>query len=196
MWRSAAARAKVAEPGRRIKRVHCGNWKKRREDGVGKSGWEAIMWIALVITHGLLAFLLLGAMTHQVVSVWMPARAGAGNFVARFRAVGSANYANAITLLYLVTAALGSYLYTNYRITARLTLEQGHYWKSFDAFEIKEHLIAIGLAVLPAYWYFWRQPLDEADALTRKLLTALLAFVVWWAFLAGHIANNIRGLGT
>jgi hypothetical protein len=154
------------------------------------------MWIALVITHGLLAFLLLGAVTHQVVSVLAPARAGATNFVARFRAVGSANYANAIIVLYVVTAALGSYIYTDYRISARLTLEQGHYWKSFGAFEIKEHLIAIGLAVLPAYWYFWRPPLDEADALTRKLITVLLAFVVWWAFLAGHIANNIRGLGT
>ena len=154
------------------------------------------MWIALVITHGLLAFLLLGAVTHQVVSVLVPARAGATHFVARFRAVGSANYANAIIVLYLVTAALGSYIYTNYRISARLILEQGHYWKSFGAFEIKEHLIAIGLAVLPAYWYFWRQPLDETDALTRKLLTVLIAFVVWWAFLAGHIANNIRGLGT
>jgi hypothetical protein len=32
------------------------------------------MWIALVITHGLLAFLLLGAVTHQVVSVLEPAR--------------------------------------------------------------------------------------------------------------------------
>jgi hypothetical protein len=95
-----------------------------------------------------------------------------------------------------VTAALGAFIYTNYRITARLTLEQGHFWKSFGAFEIKEHLIAIGLALLPAYWYFWRQPLDENDALTRKALTALLAFIVWWAFLAGHIANNIRGLGT
>jgi hypothetical protein len=154
------------------------------------------MWIALVITHGLLAFLLLGAVTHQVVSVWAPARAGATNFVARFRAVGSANYANAIIVLYLLTAGLGSFIYTNYRITARLTLEQGHFWKSFGAFEIKEHLIAIGLAMLPAYWYFWRQPLDKNDALTRKALTALLAFVVWWAFLAGHIANNIRGLGT
>jgi hypothetical protein len=154
------------------------------------------MWIALVITHGLLAFLLLGAVTHQVVSVWAPVRAGATNFVARFRAVGSANYANAIVVLYLVTAALGAYIYTNYRISARLTLEQGHYWKSFGAFEIKEHLIAIGLATLPAYWYFWRQPLDDNDAWTRKSLTALLAFIVWWAFLAGHIANNIRGLGT
>jgi len=154
------------------------------------------MWIALVITHGLLAFLLLGAVTHQVVSVLVPARAGAANFVARFRAVGSANYANAIIVLYLVTAALGSYIYTNYRISARLILEQGHYWKSFGAFEIKEHLIAIGLAILPAYWYFWRQPLDETDALTRKLLTVLIGFIVWWAFLAGHIANNIPGLGT
>jgi hypothetical protein len=154
------------------------------------------MWIALVITHGLLAFLLLGAITHQVVSAWAPVRAGAGNFVARFRAVGSANYANSVVVLYLVTAAFGSVIYTNYRITARLTLEQGHYWKSFGAFEIKEHLIAIGLALLPAYWWFWRQPLDGKDAVTRKLLTALLAFIVWWAFLAGHIANNIRGLGT
>lgn len=154
------------------------------------------MWIALVIVHGLLAFLLLGAMTHQAVSVLVPARAGPTNFIARFRAVGSANYANAVVVLYLITASLGAYLYTDYRISARLTLEQGHYWKSFGAFEIKEHLIAIGLAMLPAYWYFWRQPLDDADAFNRKLITALLGFVVWWAFLAGHIANNIRGLGT
>jgi hypothetical protein len=154
------------------------------------------MWIALVITHGLLAFLLLGAITHQVVSVWAPARAGAGNFVARFRAVGSANYVNAIIVLYLVTAALGSFIYTDYRITARLTLEQAHFWKSFGAFEIKEHLIAIGLALLPVYWCYWRPPLASDAALTRKLLTTLLAFIVWWAFLAGHIANNIRGLGT
>jgi|ERR1700722_12496802 hypothetical protein len=154
------------------------------------------MWIALVITHGLLAFLLLGAITHQVVSVWAPVRAGAANFVARFRAVGSAHYVNAIVVLYLVTAALGAVIYTNYRITARLTLEQGHFWKSFGSFELKEHFISIGLALLPAYWYFWNPSLDAGDARTRKALTTLLAFIVWWAFLAGHVVNNIRGLGT
>lgn len=154
------------------------------------------MWIALVITHGLLAFLLLGAITHQVVSVWAPARSGAGNFVARFRAVGSANYVNAVIVLYLVTAAMGSIIYTDYRITARLTLEQGRFWKSFGAFELKEHFIAIGLALLPAYWYFWQPPLETNDARTRRLLTTLIALIVWWAFLAGHVANNIRGLGT
>lgn len=154
------------------------------------------MWIALVITHGLLAFLLLGAITHQVVSVWAPVRAGAHNFVDRFRAVGSAHYVNAVIVLYLVTAAMGGVLYTNYRITSRLMMEMGHYWKSVGAFEIKEHLIAIGLALLPAYWYFWRPSADLGDLRTRKLLTTLLAFIIWWAFLAGHVANNIRGIGT
>lgn len=154
------------------------------------------MWIALVITHGLLAFLLLGAVTHQVVSVWAPARAGANNFVARFRAVGSAHYVNAVIVLYLITAAMGGVLYTNYRITSRMMMEMGHYWKSVGAFEIKEHLIAIGLAVLPAYWYFWQPSVGAGDLRTRRLLTTLLAFIIWWAFLAGHVANNIRGIGT
>jgi hypothetical protein len=154
------------------------------------------MWIALVIIHGLLAFLLLGAISHQVVSVWAPVRAAATNFVARFRAVGSAHYVNAIIVLYLINATLGGILYTNYRISARLMMEMGHYWKSVGAFEIKEHLIAIGLAVLPAYWYFWQPSSDAGVLRTRKLLTTLLAFIIWWAFLAGHIANNIRGIGT
>jgi hypothetical protein len=154
------------------------------------------MWIALVITHGLVAFLLLGAITHQVVSVWAPARATAGNFVARFRAVGSANYVNAIIVLFLVTALLGAVTYTKYRISARFTLEQGRYWKSFGAFELKEHFIALGLALLPAYWYFWQPAVEPSDTRTRKILTALLAFIIWWAFLTGHIVNNIRGIGT
>ena len=34
------------------------------------------------------------------------------------------------------------------------------------------------------------------DGRTRTALTTLLAFIVWWAFLAGHVVNNIRGLGT
>jgi hypothetical protein len=52
------------------------------------------------------------------------------------------------------------------------------------------------LALLPAYWYFWQPKLAPSEMRTRKLLTTLLAFIIWWAFLAGHIANNIRGIGT
>jgi hypothetical protein len=154
------------------------------------------MWITLLIMHGLSAFLLLGAVTHQAVAVWLPARARSANFINRVRTVPPSSYVNAIIILFVVTAILGGLIYTNYRITARFTLEQGRFWKTFGAFELKEHIVTIGLGILPAYWYFWKPPLREEYARTRLMLTMVLAFVVWWGFLVGHLANNIRGLGT
>lgn len=154
------------------------------------------MWLALLIVHGLLAFLLLGAITHQAVSVWVPAHARRGNILVRFSAVSGAAYVNAIIVLYVVTASFGGLIYTLYRISARLTLEQGHFWKTFGAFELKEHLVAIGLGLLPAYWYYWQSPAAEEHPRTRMILTTLLAFIVWWGFIVGHLTNNIRGLAT
>jgi len=91
---------------------------------------------------------------------------------------------------------MGGLIYTNYRIAARFTLEQGHFWKTFGAFELKEHFIALGLGLLPAYWYFWKSSDAAASTRTRNMLTTILAFVVWWGFLVGHLTNNVRGLGT
>jgi hypothetical protein len=153
------------------------------------------MWLVLLIIHGLIAFLLLGAVTHQLFSVWSRRGSKPVNIVGRFSAVASAGYANTVVVLYLLNATLGGWIYTLYRITARLTLEQGHYWKTFGAFELKEHFVAIGLGMLPAYWYFWRTPLTPERAETRLALTTVLAFIVWWGFLVGHLTNNIRGLG-
>jgi hypothetical protein len=154
------------------------------------------MWVALLIVHGLLAFLLLGAITHQVVSAWAPAHARRGNILARFSAVPGAGYVTTVIVLYVVNASFGGLIYTLYRISARLTLEQGRFWWTFGAFELKEHLVAVGLGLLPAYWYFWRSPAAEDYPRTRLMLTTLLAFIVWWGFIVGHLANNIRGLGT
>ena len=70
-------------------------------------------------------------------------------------------------------------------------------FREFGVFEIKEHLIAIGLGLLPAYWQVWRQPNDAQGAQTvsaRRALTWLLAVFVWWGFIVGHVLNNIRGL--
>ena len=55
-------------------------------------------WTILLIIHGLLAIALLGALTHQAMSVLLPVRhaAGPGGFVTRFRAVQGAGYATAI----------------------------------------------------------------------------------------------------
>ncbi len=151
---------------------------------------------ALLIIHGLVAVVLLGAITHQAVSVLWPVRAAAGTFVARFRAVPPASYANAVVLLYLVTVLLGAVIYTHYTITARIVLIQLQLWKPYGLFEIKEHFAAIGLGVLPAYWYFWRRAGSADAGHARAILTVMLAVIVWWNFLIGHIINNLRGFGS
>ncbi|HMF52139.1 MAG TPA: hypothetical protein VK603_26005, partial [Candidatus Saccharimonadales bacterium] len=80
-----------------------------------------------------------------------------------------------------------------YRLNVRIVLEQMQLHVPNGAFELKEHFVALGLGMLPAYWYFWRAAHAAEYARTRALLTALLAFIVWWGFLVGHILNNIRG---
>lgn len=153
------------------------------------------MIIALLIVHGLLAVALLGAITHQTASAWLPARKPAGSFAGRFRAVTAASYTNAIVALYVCTALLGAIIYPEFRISIRGVLEELDVPAAMGAFELKEHFAVVGLAVLPAYWYFWRLPLAEEHGRTRRVLTAVLAFIVWWNFLVGHVVNNLRGFG-
>lgn len=114
----------------------------------------------------------------------------------RFRAVPSTSYVAAIIVLYLATFVMGAWIYTQYRFTSRLALEQLRFFKTVGVFEMKEHVATIGLIVLPAYWAFWRQPLSEDCAAARKSVTLLLAIIVWANFLIGHIANNARGFGS
>jgi hypothetical protein len=154
------------------------------------------MTTVLLIIHGLLAITLLGALTHQAIGVLWPAGKAAHSFIARVRAVSAPSYANAVVVLYVVTAILGGIIYAEYRITVRVVLEQYQFWKAIGAFELKEHFVAVGLGMLPAYWYFWRQPLVRDHARARAMTTATLAFIVWWSFFVGHILNNIRGFGS
>ena len=152
--------------------------------------------IVLLIVHGLLAVALLGAVTHQAVAVWWPVRVTAGGFVTRFRAVPSTSYVTAVVMLYLLTVLLGAVIYTHYTISARIAIIQLQLWKPYGLFEIKEHFAALGLGVLPAYWYFWRPQMAAQFPRVRANLTLILAVIVWWNFLVGHIINDIRGFGS
>jgi hypothetical protein len=155
------------------------------------------MTTALLIIHGLLAVALLGALSHQAAAVLLPAARPAGSLIGRFRAVPAPGYANAIVVLYVLTALLGAIIYGEYRISVRIVLEELQMRAANGSFELKEHFAAIALGMLPAYWASWRQPApDPGAALARKMLTTLLAFVVWWNFLVGHILNNVRGFGS
>jgi hypothetical protein len=153
------------------------------------------MRTALLIVHGLVAVALLGAISHQALATWAPSRARPNSFFGRFRAVPSASYANAIVVLYAVTALLGGIVYLYFRIDIRPDLERAGEWPALGLFDIKEHFIAIGLALLPAYWVSWRRPRAGDPLRTRVALTSILTIIVWWAFLIGHVLNDIRGFG-
>ena len=153
------------------------------------------MIVALLIVHGLLAVALLGALTHQAFSVVSAGtKSDRRTFFMRFRNVNAGAYATPVVILFAVTALGGGLLYPQYRIDVRPALEDLQLRAANGIFEIKEHLVAVGLGVLPGYWFFWRTPLTPEHAQTRRYLTWLLAFLVWWAFLTGHVLNNIKGL--
>ena len=155
-------------------------------------------WTILMIVHGLLAVALLGALTHQAMSVLAPVRqaAGGAGIVTRFRAVQGAGYAAAICVLWVVTFIFGAWIYTKYRMYVRIPIEQQGFWKTQGVFEMKEHLAVIGLGLLPIYWLLWKDVRNPDYASARKWLTVLLAVMVWFMFLVGHIVNNVRGFGS
>lgn len=147
----------------------------------------------LLILHGLTSVVLLGGLTHQALAVLFPAKAG-GGVMTSFRSVNAAVYTKANIVLYLVTFVLGALIYPAYRVAVRTWIERARLWEISGSFEMKEQFVAVGLGMLPLYWFVWRKPLDPALASTRAWITAILCAIVWFGFLVGHILNNVRGL--
>jgi hypothetical protein len=155
---------------------------------------EETFWNILLFVHFLMAVTLLAAVTLQAAAVLMPARQVAGHFVDR-SPVPAVSYTTLIVVLYVIQALLGAFIYIKYRTYVRIPMEELRHWWTLGSFEFKEHVVAMGVGLLPAYWYFWRQPLSEEDAGVRKWVTVFLAFSVWYAFVVGHTANDFRGIG-
>jgi len=153
-------------------------------------------WTILATVHALLAVALLGAFTHQAAAVLAPPRAGAaGGFVTRFRSVPGPSYTAAVCVLWVLAFILGGWIYARYRLHVRVLIEQEELWKTLGVFELKEHLTTIGLGLLPVYWHLWKNARNAAYDSARKWLTVVMAAICWYAFLIGHIVNNVRGFG-
>jgi hypothetical protein len=127
------------------------------------------MVTALLILHGLVGVALLGAITHQLVSVLRRRTTRNGTFLDRYTGVTQMTFTTAVVSLYVAGLVLGAVIYPSYRLDVRIPFEEMSLKWAIGLFELKEHFAGIGLAVLPVY--------------------------VWWDFLVGHILNNIRGLG-
>ena len=154
------------------------------------------MATTLLILHGLVAVALLGALTHQTLATCAPPSAKPLSFFGRFRAVPGVGFTNAIVILYLLSCLLGAVVYLYFKVDVQPNLERDRHWHALGFFDLKEDFTAIGLGVLPAYWFCWRGPVDGESRQTRVVLTLLLAFIVWWGFLVGHVINDIGGFGS
>ncbi|HWA21026.1 MAG TPA: hypothetical protein VG735_01365 [Caulobacterales bacterium] len=152
------------------------------------------MDIALLIFHGLTGLALLGAITHQLVSAVRARPARSAAFLDRYAGVNQRVFTVAVVLLYLAGVILGAIIYPSYRLNVRVPFEQMSLGWAVGLFELKEHFGGIGLALLPVYAWLWRSDQAERHRIDRMAVTALLAFIVWWDFLVGHVLNNIRGL--
>jgi hypothetical protein len=110
--------------------------------------------------------------------------------------VQGAGYATAVCVLWVFTFIMGAWIYTKYRIYIRIPIEELGYWKTQGFFDLKEHVVSLGLGLLPIYWYLWKNPRAAEFASARKWVTLVLAAICWLAFLTGHVVNNVRGFGS
>jgi hypothetical protein len=155
----------------------------------------ALVATILSIFHGLVAVALLGAVTHQTLATWAPSGSRAGSFLGRFRAVHGAAFANAIVVLYVASALLGAVVYLYFKVDIGPDLERDGHWQALGLLDVKEDFVSIGLGLLPAYWIVWRRPRAVEPDRTRAAVTTLIAVIVWWAFVVGHVMTNIMGVG-
>src|ERR1044071_8273915 len=157
---------------------------------------DTTFWTILLILHGLCAIALLGALTHQAMSVLSPVRHGSGprGVVTRLRSGPGAGYTTAVCVMWLVTYLFGAWIYTKYRMYVRVPIEGQGFWKTQGMFDLKEHLASMGGGLLPICWYFWTNAREPAYDSAAKWLTFVLAAFIWYMFCMGHIVNNVRGL--
>src|SRR5215472_1135766 len=130
----------------------------------------------LLVLHGIFSVFLLGAVTHHALGVFWPRKPGQTDFVARARGLNPAGYVETIIILYVIEFALGALLYPTYRVLARPPLQDLMLTYIIGLFEVKENFAAIVLAMLTAYWYFWKKAPEYKT--TRSAITGILFIVV------------------
>ncbi len=99
------------------------------------------------------------AITHQTLGLIAPVKATPHSFFGRFRAVNGAVYVNAIIVLFVIVNILGWIIYPNYRIGARINMTDLRLFKQVGAFDLKENMMALGLAMLPSTGGYGSQPM-------------------------------------
>lgn len=145
----------------------------------------------LLILHALMAILLLGAMTHNVLLavpyLWK-----------HYKKVGLEKlYVKVAGVAYALTFALGALVYPNYRYHVRdqyFDLQMP--WAS-HLFDIKEHWAAVGLGLMGVYFVL-SITLDPRVHRERVLLYVFLSvaitLIVWFNLISGLWLTALKGV--
>ncbi len=141
-----------------------------------------------LVLHLLTGVLLLGATTHHLVLVLK------GKALARRALV--ARYAFWATVAYLTCFFLGAILYPTYGYHVRYLYQDAAAPWATGLFEIKEHCLAVGLAILPFYYVSSRSlaKLNDHERRLHALSVSVLSGIVWYAFIIGAVLVNLRGV--
>lgn len=116
------------------------------------------------------------------------------SFLTRHRQIDVSGLAPLVAALLVLVVLFGATLYPAYRLQIRPYLEVHSLMRANGAFEVKEHFAALAILSVPAYWAVWRRPLVPAYGPARRMMTYLLAGMVWWNFMVGHVINYISSI--
>ncbi len=144
----------------------------------------------LLLAHLLATFLLVGAMTHNLVIVIGYLRGKFGRQKLEWIYVRVSLWA------YVIVYAIGALIYPAYRIYIRHDYFDPKLPWATGLFEVKEHWGAVGLAMFFAYYLLRKsfQPSEETDKLYLYVpLCVLLNLIVWYKVVVGCYLTILKG---
>ena len=150
-----------------------------------------MIFTLFLICHGLVSVALLGAITHQAMSVARRRPVAQSGFIDKFSGVPGASYTNAIIILYVVVCIGGALIYPPYRLDVRPRSKISICGRRMAFLRLRN---------ISRQWRARRPPIGCCAspclrvAISPEHLTLIMAFLVWWNFLVGHGANNIKGI--
>lgn len=145
----------------------------------------------LLIVHALVAILLLGATTHNVL-LTVPYLWGNVRKV-RLEKI----YVPVIAVAYALSFGLGALIYPNYRYHVRARYFDSEAPWASNLFDIKEHWTGIGLILVLAFFILSRMidPRSDRNMLfIYVFLSVTLAVIVWFSLISGLLLTAVKAV--
>jgi len=136
----------------------------------------------LLVLHGLAAVVLIGSSAHMA---WRAVRGTLSGKEARVLWVAWS---------YVVTFVSGMFIYPTYRWYVRALYFEPQMRSVNFYFEIKEHLSALGLALVLACWLVARAGEEPALNRFRRIAAVAIFVTVAYGYVVSLILNNLKGI--